>query len=250
MDDDNVAEPDVLEKLLGNMKEGVGAVGGVVLFPDKPVFPGNIASSMIEDYLLKPNKQWSSFNGLAEVDHLYNTFLYRTEAAKVKGYCLDLSPVGHREETIFTYEMKRAGWKILIDPTAITWHLRCGTGGIRSYSESELWHHDEILFRKKVTEEWGIKPINYKLFVLNNGLGDHLIFKSILPKLQEKYKDNKFLLGCCYPEVFADSGIELMSIRDATFLCDIEKYSIYRFMIEQNWKKHISEAYEALYSKI
>jgi len=43
-------------------------------------------------------------------------------------------------------------------------------------------------------KEWKITPNTYQEFVLDNGLGDHLIFKSLLPKIYEKYKDSKIIL--------------------------------------------------------
>jgi len=139
-DDDNVLESNVLEKLLSNVTSEVGAVGGLVLDPKMTMPLTKLASNKIEDIYLGLNIQWSkgtknldgSLLPAQVVHHLYSTFVFRKEAAKqIGGYCMELSPKGHREETILTYSMHRAGWKILFDPNVITWHLRNATGGIR-----------------------------------------------------------------------------------------------------------------------
>jgi PII-like signaling protein len=128
LDDDEIAEPQVLEKYLNLMKDGVGAVGGTVL--TKGV-SGQGGSSKIERIYNSPNVQWSEGSQVIDADHLHSTFLYR---AGIVNYDLSLSPVAHREETLFTHELKRAGYTILIDQTAATHHLRQSSTGIRSHN--------------------------------------------------------------------------------------------------------------------
>lgn len=244
IDDDNVIEPDVLEKLVRNIEPRVGAIGGLVLDPKNPHYPNAIASNRIEDIYLGLNEQWFSFEGVKEVDHLYSTFIYRREAAK-HGYCWELSKIGHREETIFTYEMKRAGWKVLIDPSAITWHMRFATGGIRSEKDHNLWASDDAIFARKI-QYWGVKGRETKLIVLDAGLGDHLLFKAVLPKIKEKYKN--IVMAICYPDVFKEEkDIKFISIADAKLMGDDEKHNIYKWMWDRNWKESIGKAYEEMY---
>jgi GT2 family glycosyltransferase len=251
IDDDNIIEHDVLEKLLKTADENdgkikcVGAVAGLVLDPKHPVSSNALASNKIEDIYLGLNEQWFTFTGVKTVDHLYSTFIYRKDAAK-HGYCWELSKIGHREETIFTYEMKRAGWTVLIDPSAITWHLRFESGGIRSEKDHNLWSSDDAIFARKMVE-WGVTVRDTKLIVLDAGLGDHLVFKSVLPKIKAKHKN--IVMAVCYPEIFKDHpDIKLISIADAKLMGDMDKYQIYKYLWDRT-EKHLSleEAYEGMY---
>lgn len=249
LDDDNVAEPDVLEKLLKNVSDDVGAVGGLVLDPKFNYNNLNkLASNKIEDIYLGLNVQWYKWAGeiSREVDHLYSTFIYRREAAKkIGGYCMELSRVGHREETIFTYSLKRAGWKILVDSSAITWHMRDPQGGIRSDSHKDMWGYDEMIFRRKM-EDWGVKATEMKLCVLDSGLGDHLIFSKVLQDL--KKKNLNIVVACCYPEVFKEEkSIITISISDAQQMVDINEHNIYKWMWDRGWTKSLEQAYREMY---
>jgi len=252
LDDDNVAEPDVLENLLKHMEDPkVGAVGGLVLDPKYNYsHPNRLASNMIEDIYLGLNIQWYTGVGVKDVDHLYSTFLYRREAAKqTGGYCMELSRVGHREETLLTYSLKRAGWKVLVDSSAITWHMKAAQGGIRSDSVKEMWMHDEDVFRRKLNE-WGVLTRDIKLIVLDNGIGDHLVFKKVLPAIRERYQSTKIVLSCCYPEVFEDDkDVILISIADAQQMMDITGHNVYKFLwdhTDKHWD--LETAYRMMYN--
>lgn len=246
LDDDDWAEPDCLEKLIRNCAPGVGAVSSIVLTPGGEVSE-HTASSKIEDIYSKPNLQWSRFSGVREVDHFNNTFLFRKEAAS-HGYPLYLSPAGHREETIFSYEMKRKGWRLLVDPEAVVWHLRDSQGGIRSHQQEEFWRQDEARFTEKM-KDWGITPSSSKLIILDSGLGDHYAFKPILPELRERYKGKEIQLAVCYPEVFADEpGIKLLSIHEGkTMDPNGDAHSVYKWMWDHNHRSSLTEAYRKMW---
>lgn len=251
LDDDNAPEPDCLKNLLRVMEDpSVGAVGGLVHDP-KSVSPRpSFITGKIEEILNPFNLQWFQWAGPPEeVDHLYSTFLYRVEAGrKAGGYNKALSPVGHREETMFSHEIKRAGYKLMVTPDALTWHFREGTGGIRSYTDGSLWARDEQVFRGKLSE-WGVTPQEYKFVVLDNGLGDHFMFKSILPELMTKNKGRKIVIANCYPEVFKDvTGIVMASIGDArAAFGNLEQWNIYKYCEEHHWKRPFAEAFKAMY---
>lgn len=258
-DDDNYLESDVLERLVMEMDEDTAAVGGLVLDP-KMEKHSKLASNKIEDIYLGLNEQWFEptkwirdehtsgygLNRSFEVDHLYSTFVYKREVAKeIGGYCLDLSPVGHREETILTYSMKCAGYKLKIQPTAITWHYRSPTGGIRSDDNKWMFEHDEKIFAKKL-QDWGVIPNQIKLIVLEGGLGDHLAFLNVLPEIKAKYKN--IVIANCFNEVFADEkDITLISIAEASMLCDYREHNIYKKMWDWGWKTSMVDAYRRLY---
>lgn len=248
LDDDNVPESNVLETLLKYASdEKVGAVGGLVMDPREDIKPNKLASNKMDNFFIGLNEQWflpTEDYETKSVDHLYSSFLFRVKAAK-HGYCQELSRVGHREETIFTYEMKLEGWEILITPKCTTWHFRNPVGGIRDETREEMWIHDEQIFQTKL-KNWKLNIKEPKYIVLNNGLGDHFMFKSILPKIKEKYKD--LVLAVCYPSVFENENIPLISIADATNrFGDLSRWNVYKFMAERNWGKHVTEAFLEMY---
>lgn len=127
LDDDTVAEPNVLETLYSYVGPDVGAVGGSVLTP--PFTRFQEPTGRIENIDIEPNIQWDYIDKIKKVDHLHCSFLYR---AGVYDYNLSLSPRAFREETLFTYGLKQKGYTILVVPNAITWHLKNNIGGIRS----------------------------------------------------------------------------------------------------------------------
>lgn len=253
VDDDNSAEPNVLQALYQTIHSdpSVGAVASLVHSPWAKAEPIDIRSSgAIADVKSKQNVQWFSFSGLKEVQHLHNTFLFRKSAAG-HGYPTNLSPVGHREETIFTAQMSLDGWKLLVTGDAVTWHLRDPQGGIRSFQDTSLWDHDEKIFSSWATTH-KIRFNDYWLIVLDNGLGDHWAFKHVLAKILEKaaITGKTLLVAVCYPDVFDDvTGLNLISIDDARRMSGsgFDKHNIYNFMIERNWTGSLGEAFKSMH---
>jgi GT2 family glycosyltransferase len=236
LDDDTIAMPNVLEKLLQHMKdEKVGAVAGSVIMPGGEILSEEYALTLV-DINRRPNIQWAKGNDIIEVEHLYSSFLYRSN---IVDYNLDLSSVAHREETIFSHRLFRAGYKLLVDRSAVTYHYRNPEGGIRTETDTTLWQQDEEIFRKEL-EKWG-----YRFIALSHGLGDHLAFVNILPKIMKKCE--KLVLFCAYGEVFDDiNNVIARPLAEAeTFGC--KEISTYEWMTRYNWKRSIVEAYEKIY---
>jgi hypothetical protein len=237
LDDDEVAAPDVLEIIYHtiNDNEKVGAVGGCVIPPDAGKSSIQKPNRII-DIFSEPNIQWFESDNIMQVEHLYSSFIYR---AGIVDYNLMLSPVAHREETIFTHSFVEKGYALLFAPKAITYHYRNPEGGIRAGAES-MFHHDEMIF-DDIMRKWG-----YQLVVLDNGIGDHYMFLNILPALIQKYK--KVILSCCYPDVFRDftKSVKLISIAAVPTPLQL-KYNVYKYMIDNNWKGHVIEAFAKLY---
>lgn len=231
MDDDTVAEPDVLEKLMAQTAPDVGAVGGSVLTP--PFQQGLVATGKIEDIYTEPNLQWDYIKETKEVDHLHCSFVYR---AGVVDYNLDLSRIAHREETLFTYGLRRKGFKILITP-AVTWHLKNRVGGIRDGVRS-MFEHDEAIFSAFLAEgKTESKPV-VPVVVLDCGMGDHVVFSHVLKEM------NPALIFTCYPDIVP--GRSIAEARD--LLGDkYDSYNIYRKMDEWNWKGSLEDAFRKLY---
>jgi glycosyltransferase involved in cell wall biosynthesis len=253
VDDDNVPEPNVLEGLCKHIDHKVGAVASAVIDPLYTPSKETIISTEIKYINISPNFQWLKSNSVVSADHLYSTFLVR-KAAAAHGYNKDLSVVGHREETLFTHEMKRNGWDLIIDTNLVTWHLRESTGGIRSFSDGNLWGHDEGIFNKKMAE-WGIKLAGRVLVNLDAGIGDHWMFKSVLEMLLNKNVHDMIIVAACYPAVFEDlkkkyGNLNIISIADGNNMFgkdQMDKQNIYRWCIENNWTGHIQLAMEKLY---
>lgn len=239
IDDDEIPEPNCLENLLAEMKDGVGAVGGLVHHPNGVMPLPEIVDGSLDDVTRGLNLAWYSWNGgPKETAHLYSTFLFSVAAArKAGGYHLNLSPVGHREETIFTHSIKRAGYKLICTPYAKTWHLRQGSGGIRSFSDGSLWQHDEQIFQEYLKTVGQSMP-DTKLAILDSGCGDHLIFRALLVnEFKRKWPDRKWQLAVCYPHIFEDiDNVEIISIAEAKLIVGdkFTEYNLYDWAWRNN----------------
>jgi len=243
IDDDEIAEPTCIEKLLDKMSSDTGAVAPLVLMPNPEKLPA-FAKNDIRD-LSVPNVQWFKWPGTSpmEVDHLYSCFLYRKGIVK---FDTTLSNKAHREETIFTYSLKREGFKLLVNPQAVVWHWRKRGGGIRSDDRMEDYLHDEAVFNA-YKSIWGVDGQSVKTIVLDNGIGDHWAFKNILPELRTKY--GKLRIAACFPDVFWDEpDLEIISIADAIRIFgDITPFNVYRILWDSNEKMHLIDGFRKLY---
>jgi len=248
IDDDEIAEKNVLQGLLDYLTDDVGAVGGLV--PQNcpaPPLPPN-AANIITD-LNAPNIQWFEHPSkddlhldAKEVDHLTSSFIYRKGIAK---YELGLSRAAFREETLFTYELKKKGYKLLVNPNVTTWHFR----GENRHTNIADWENDDKFFHEKL-REWGVLGGTSKTIVLDCGIGDEIVFSTLIPELKEKY--GKLVIACCHNPVFedyADENVQLISIADAKQrLGSIDHLNIYKNMIDWNWKDSLEGAFRKLYN--
>ena len=231
MDDDGVAEPDVLERLLAHMQPGVGAVGGAVYEMDRQVRDG---TSRIVDFFDRGNVQWAPDHGVFDVDFLYSSFLYR---AGVVNYKPDMSPVAFHEETIFTHRLKRAGYRLIADTSIHTHHFKSPHGGCRDKDYKAAYDWDNDQFMRILADEFGVKLIH-----LGGGLGDCLAFKNILPELQRRYET--VVVGAVFPEAFEGTGVKIIPY-DKAEACS--KDNVYAWMTERNWKGSMIDAYRGMY---
>jgi hypothetical protein len=242
-DDDECAEPDCLENLLKEMKDDVGAVGPLVLQPPASnKLPENALNKIADIYA--PNMQWFCWEGESkEVEHLHSSFLYR---AGIAHFDLSLSQVSFRGETMFTHELYMKGYKLIVAPSAKVWHFQSNTGGDRTEGEekkrAELYSHDENIFNKwlaknKISDD-------AKIIYLDNGLGDHIVFSTLLEELKKKY--GKLRIYCCYPGIFA--GEDIRSVAEGMkIIPDVNKYNIYEWMWKHNWEDSLLEAFKKMY---
>jgi hypothetical protein len=235
-DDDVILEPNALEVLESNMTEGVGAVAGLVLWPNGAV-KKDCGPNLISHFKTGGNQtQWFLWDGVkTDNEHLYSCFLYRKG---INTYDTELTPaVCDKEDTLFSYGIFKKGYKLVIDSQARMWHFRCSTGGIRS-GKKEDFQRDTARFYEILRE------YNNEFFaLLNVGKGDHLVFKSILPKIKERYK--KVTLAVCYPEIFPEE--ETISVAEGQKLCHPEKHDIYTWCARNNWTESLALAYAKMY---
>lgn len=252
LDDDNIAEPDVLKSLVEHFEqnERLGAAGSLVWHPGAVQAVPDGLKGALSEINLATNIQWCKHASPDPVlvEHLYSTFVYRREAGlKAGGYPANLSTVGHREETTFTHKMFRAGYKLLVDPKVITWHLRDSQGGIRPF-KGDNWEHDEALFHKLLVE-WNVQANQEEWIVLDNGLGDHLMFLQFLPRILKRHEGKQVVIACCYPEVFEGQPVRIASIAQAIerFGNNLDAFNAYKWAWDHNWKDHFSGVFERMY---
>ena len=227
VDDDAIPEANVLQKLFNAIRNDVGAIGGAILTPPLQFEEFN-PTGLIKNIDSEPNIQWQNFQKAKEVEHLHCSFLYR---AGIHDYNLGLSRVAHREETLFSYGLTQKGYKLLVVPNAVTWHLKNPQGGIRDNNKQEMFDHDEQIFKNTLAFK------DKKVVVLNCGLGDHIVFSKILPEIH-----NAVVFGC-YPEV-----IPCKSIAEAQLLFgNLDQWNIYKKMLEWNWQDSLENAFRKLY---
>lgn len=225
VDDDCMAEPNVLETLLRYMKSDVGGVGGSILTP--PFAPVKNVTGKIENINSEPNIQWDYIKDVQEVDHLHCSFLYR---AGIVDYNLSLSKAAFREETLFTYGLRQLGYKMLVVPDAVTWHLKNKFGGVRS-EQKEMFDHDDQIFRNYL----GFRE--QTIVVLDCGMGDHIVFNKVLPEIKNP------VVFSCYPEI-----VPGRSIQEAKDLFgSVDEYNIYKKMDQWNWQGSLENAFRKLY---
>lgn len=225
VDDDCTPEPHVLETLMGYWGPDVGAVGGSILTPPFPRL--GPVTGKIENINVEPNIQWDYIRGVQEVDHLHCSFIYR---AGIADYNLSLSKAAFREETLFTYALKQAGYRILVVPNADTWHLKNKFGGVRN-EQKEMFDHDDHIFKNLV----GFK--DQTVVVLDCGMGDHVVFNKILPEIKNP------VIFSCYPDITPGRSIA----EAKAMFGDLDTYNIYRKMDMWGWKGSLEDAYRKMY---
>lgn len=168
IDDDIYVQPDYLEKLFypftKDTKCEIGAIGGVYLDPKRPdkdqLAPSNFKTNIDYAGKLDHNVPWPyvcrypNDTKLRQVEHLYSSFLYRTEVAEaIGGYCKLFSQIGHREESDFSCRFWFAGYKLFIQPDAIGYHFCAPASGIRSMDikeKNELSCTDHKIYEKRL----------------------------------------------------------------------------------------------------
>jgi hypothetical protein len=98
-------------------------------------------------------------------------------------------------------------------------------------AKDEMFAHDEQIFVNTMAHK------DKTVVVLDNGMGDHIVFKHVLPDIK-----NPVVFGC-YPEI-----VPCRSIAEARSLFgDIDMFNIYAKMDRWKWKASLESAYRKLY---
>lgn len=227
VDDDNIAEPTVLETLLSYVTPEVGGVATSCLTPNWDISE-RTATGKIHLVNQEPNLQWGKISSVKSVEHLHCSFLYR---AGVADYHLGLSKVAHREETLFTWQLSQRGFDLLVVPGPVTWHLKLNTGGIRSHSEMGMYERDDQIFSNF------LKYRDHTIVVLDCGMGDHVVFSHVLPKIRNP------LVFSCYPDLVSGSSIA----QAIELFGDISNWNIYKKMDRWKWTSSLESAFAKMY---
>lgn len=227
VDDDAIPEPNVLATLQQYISRDVGAIGGSVLTMPCDTKPNN-ASGKIDLIDQEPSIQWGQIEAPQLVDHLHCTFLYR---AGIHDYNTGLSRVAHREETLFTYGLRQKGYKIWAVPNAVTWHMKNPQGGIRAETNQALYDHDERIFRNILVAR------DKTIVVLNCGMGDHVVFSHVLPKIKNPW------VFTCYPDLVPGESIA----KAEALFGSLEQFNVYSWMDKNKWRDSLQSAFERMY---
>jgi GT2 family glycosyltransferase len=170
MDDDNILESNVLETLYNTIKkdDNIAAVSDLIFCCDKD----KKRQSEEDGIYNKIENIFSHFNiqmcggqskEIKECQHLYSNYLFRTKY--VDSYPLEFSPAGHREDTVFSYSLYNKGYKLLVNPNAITWHIHT-SGGNKKHGFESVVKNEELFI--KLLEEWNIIPQKIQIKRKNN----------------------------------------------------------------------------------
>ena len=204
LDDDVSLRPtfigDLVQVISSDSK--IAAVGPIYLNPQEPIKNQMLPDISEEDRVKFGSVFWDKDNNLfltgflqnkihknntpVKVQHLNSGFMYRKSVGiEIGGYCLELSKVGHREESDWSYRMFHAGYELYIVPNAIAWHFHPMSGGIREtlgdVHRKELWDHDEAIFLKRMEK---LIPMNNRkdrgvgIVILTHG--EHRDLKQVL----------------------------------------------------------------------
>lgn len=165
MDDDNILDHNVLEILSNSINDKTGAISGVIIGcdldnhrdPDEdgPIY--NKLENVFSNFNIQMCKNQD--DTIKKCEHLYSNYLFDTRL--VESYPLDFSPSGHREDTVFTHEIFRKGYDLLVNPKAITYHLNNKSGGNNIYNFDNIVKNEEMFIKK--LENWNIIPGKLKI---------------------------------------------------------------------------------------
>ena len=247
-DDDVVLESDYFERLVKVFDDPkVGAASGLMLSPGNDIQEIPVGDERYQkwgkiDTLIKdPNLQWFKHESDQpfEVEFLHSIQAVRTDIMKVIGGFDDILFSNFREEDHLSWRVFVEGYKVLVVPTAVAWHLKSPTGGNRENKNS--WVDDCRKFSMiKKTMAPGIHVS------LTHAAGDLIMSTPMFEQLRKKYPNRNISAWHPYGKYILEGNpnidVVCQEVFDAQRTHRIEK-SIYGWMAENKWNTHISNAY-------
>lgn len=187
IDDDVILEPNYFEILMRTIKEGWDLVTGVTPFVGQSQFKREsrfiqpVGNKVILDkegnFLFNGDDFGIQYNDEAviPIHHFRSCALYKTKIHDQVSYDSRLTKHGFREEEILSFKLIVAGFKMVVNTSAIAWHLLTPSGGERFSDSNELIKlNEQVLkeftkelyqkhgdFIRKYNESLGIKEEDY-----------------------------------------------------------------------------------------
>lgn len=171
MEDDIYIMPDYLENLYNAIikDKNIAAVGGLSpnIFHHATINDKQFINDfyMEGENIIPEDKQCCLIldpKPLYYVQHLHGLFVYRKSLVQnVGGFATWMSPKGHRDETDLTLRLYRAGYKLVVIPTAILFHAEAPQGGSRDRSpleRNQMNQMDEAIFQERVKSWMSNEP--------------------------------------------------------------------------------------------
>lgn len=164
LDDDVILAPDYLERLIKVIEKGYDLATGVTpffgasRFKRESKFLYGVANRVIFDSNGK--FVWNGDDcgieyldeAIVPIHHFRSCALYKAEIHNKVDYKSRLSKHGFREETLLSFKMILAGYKLGCDVKAIAEHLQCPSGGERFPEQNELIQLNQRIMEETVDE--------------------------------------------------------------------------------------------------
>ena len=157
IDDDNVVEPDTIEKLVGYIERHneVGTVAPVTCYyamPDKVMYAGAVFSKFMRRTIsLYSGYPCKNLEGkVIEVDVFANSYMFRKEAIMKAGLIPWKRIPWNGEDGYLQYKIKKLGYKNVTLGSARVYHDVDPREGVMRYNEMRLYYaiRSKIIFHK------------------------------------------------------------------------------------------------------
>lgn len=250
LDDDCILTPNAIGNMrwtLDNDKdEEIGAVAGQVWIPGSNRKQPKWAKGLLSTHE-HVTPQWYQLDKDVYPEHLHCSFMYRSKAALAsEGYPTELSPVGHTEETQFSYNIFKTGKKLVILKNTIMYHLRYPSGGIRNSKATDPYRNycfkaDGEAF-SRYREVNGLKVAKDSILCfLAFAKGDAIMYSMAMPQIIEYWKERgkKVIVSTDWKELIEEIGeqenVEYITLEEGA-MCHFAKGGVYAWMALNKWE--------------
>jgi len=165
VDDDNVLEPNVIELYVNNISENVGVIGGLIIdgeSKERSLNEDKVKYNRLCDIYSDWNIQMitNQSDTIKEVEHVYSNYFFKKDDEI--SHDLTLTPSSHREETIFTYQYYKKGYRLFIIPESKTYHLNYNKDTGNNKHPTKSFIENEIIFIEWL-KKWKIVPDEFEI---------------------------------------------------------------------------------------